>query len=246
MFEKKVNEEQKKKMNKEARVVSKKEKKAKSDNSKVVSAVKVIVIPLLFAGIVVCAIYLAMQQKQEQDDLKTSVVCMKENVAANTYVSRKDIEKYFTTVKVQMEAVPENAVKSLGDLSTDGFYIEDSMKKSQMVLTDNLAGKDEVMDKYLNGYEVTSFDAQNFADGVNGSLRKGDIVNVFALDPATELLTLYAENVYVAEVYDNAGNKVTEPDGIATSFTVWVTPGEVESLNLAVVYGGVQMYLKTE
>ena len=50
----------------------------------------------------------------------------------------------------------------------------------------------------------------------------------------------------MAEVYNNAGNKVTEPDGIATSFTVWVTPDEVESLNLAIVYGGVQMYLKTE
>ena len=246
MFEKKVSEEQKKKMNKEAKVASKKEKTAKSDSSKVISAVKVIVIPLLFAGIVVCAIYLAMQQKQAQDDLKASVVCMKENVDANTYVSESDIDKYFTTVKVQLEAVPENAVKLLGELSKDGFYIEDSMKKSQMVLIDNLAGKDEVMDKYLNGYEVTSFDAQNFADGVNGSLRKGDIVNVFALDPATELLTLYAENVYVAEVYNNAGNKVTEPDGIATSFTVWVTPDEVESLNLAIVYGGVQMYLKTE
>lgn len=246
MFVKKVSEEQKKKMNKEAKVASKKEKTAKSDSSKVISAVKVIVIPLLFAGIVVCAIYLAMQQKQAQDDLKASVVCMKENVDANTYVSESDIDKYFTTVKVQLEAVPENAVKLLGELSKDGFYIEDSMKKSQMVLIDNLAGKDEVMDKYLNGYEVTSFDAQNFADGVNGSLRKGDIVNVFALDPATELLTLYAENVYVAEVYNNAGNKVTEPDGIATSFTVWVTPDEVESLNLAIVYGGVQMYLKTE
>ena len=67
-----------------------------------------------------------------------------------------------------------------------------------------------------------------------------------SLDPATELLTLYAENVYVAEVYDNSGKKVTEKDGIATSFTVWVTPDEVENLNLAVVYGGVQMYLKTE
>lgn len=246
MFEKKVSEEQKKKMNKEAKQASKRERKAESDSSKIVSALKVIVLPLLLAGIVVCAIYLAMQQRQAQDDLKTTVVCMKEDVAANTYVSVDDIDKYFTTVKVQLEAVPVNAIKSVGELSKDGFYIEDAMKKSQMVLTDNLAAKDEVMDKYLSGYEVTSFDAQNFADGVNGSLRRGDIVDVYALDPATELLTLYAENVYVAEVYDNAGNKITEPDGIATAFTVWVTPEEVENLNLAVVYGGVQMYLKTE
>ena len=223
MFEKKVSEEQKKKMNKEAKQASKRERKAEGDSSKIVSTLKVIVLPLLFAGIVVCAIYLAMQQKQ------TTVVCMKEDVAANTYISVDDIDKYFTTVKVQLEAVPENAIKSVGELSKDGFYIEDAMKKSQMVLTDNLASKDEVMDKYLSGYEVTSFDAQNFADGVNGSLRRGDIVDVYALDPATELLTLYAENVYVAEVYDNSGNKITEPDGIATAFTVWVTPEEVES-----------------
>ena len=224
----------------------KKEKKIKVEDSRVLSVVKVVVFPLLFAGIVVCAIYLAMQQKAAQDDLRTTVVCMKADVAPNTYVEAKDIDKYFTNVKIQIEAVSENAIKSLSDFAKDGFYIEDAMKKSQMVLDCNIASKDEVMDKYLAGYEVTSFDAQNFADGVNGFLRKGDIVDVYALDSATELLTLYAENVYVADVYDNSGKKVTEKDGIATSFSVWVTSEKVENLNLAVVYGGVQMYLKTE
>lgn len=66
------------------------------------------------------------------------------------------------------------------------------------------------------------------------------------MDPATETLTLMAENVYVADVYDNSGNKVTLPEEIATSFTVYVTPEEVENINLAVVYGKVQMYLVTE
>lgn len=102
------------------------------------------------------------------------------------------------------------------------------------------------MDKYKNGYEITSFPAESFDGGVNGSLRKGDIVDVYAQNPDTELLELFAENLYVSEVYDNAGNRITEPDGVATSFTVWVTPEEVESVNLAVVYGRVQIYLKTE
>ena len=68
----------------------------------------------------------------------------------------------------------------------------------------------------------------------------------YALNPDTELLELFAENVYVSEVYDNASNRITEPDGVATSFTVWVTSEEVESVNLAVVYAKVQIYLKTE
>ena len=119
MFEKKISEEQKKKMEKETKRSLKKEKKEKGAESKLLSVVKVIVLPLLFAGIVVCAIYLAMQQKAVQNDLKTTVVCMKEDVPANTYVESKDIDKYFTTVKVQIEAVPENAYKSLSDFSKD-------------------------------------------------------------------------------------------------------------------------------
>lgn len=111
---------------------------------------------------------------------------------------------------------------------------------------EDIAKTDEVMDKYKDGYEVTSFAAESFPGGVNGSLRKGDIVNLYALDPATELLTLMAENVYVANVYDSSGNKISEPEEIATSFTVYVTKDEVEQINLAVVYGGVQMYLIAE
>ena len=120
------------------------------------------------------------------------------------------------------------------------------MTKTQMVMRDDIADKDLVMDKYKNGYEITSFPAESFDGGVNGSLRKRDVMDVYALNPETELLELFAENVYVSEVYDNAGNRITEPDGVATSFTVWVTPEEVESVNLAVVYGKVQIYLKTE
>lgn len=115
-----------------------------------------------------------------------------------------------------------------------------------MVLRDDIAKTDEVMDKYLTGYQITSFAAESFPGGVNGSLRKGDVVNVYAVDQATELLTLMAETVYVAEVYDNAGNKISTPEEIATSFTIYVTDDEVEQINLAVVYGGVQMYLIAE
>ena len=114
------------------------------------------------------------------------------------------------------------------------------------MLKDNIADEDAVLDKYKDGYEITSFNAQEFADGVNGALRKGDIVDVYALDPAIKELVLMASDVYVADVYDNAGKKITEPEEIATSFTVYVTDEEVAQINTAVSYGGIQLYLKAE
>ena len=244
MFEKKVNDVDKKRVkNDGAKEVKVKKKSGKSIGATILSIFKILVMPALFAGIVSIVIFMAMENKAEEAQLKTKVVVMKESVAQNTLIKGDELDKYFEEMSVELTAVPESAYRSVKDLPKDGLYVENVMGKSQMVLEDDIAKTDEVMDKYLNGYQVTSFAAESFPGGVNGSLRKGDVVNVYALDPATELLTLMAENVYVAEVYDNAGNKVTEPDGTATSFSVYVTPEEVEQINLAVVYGGMQMYL---
>ena len=115
-----------------------------------------------------------------------------------------------------------------------------------MVYKDDIATEDAIMDKYKNGYEITSFAAQSFVGGVNGSLRRGDIVDVYAVDPTTDMLILMAENVYIYDVYSNTGNKISGADETATAFTVYVTPEEVEQINKAVCFGGIQIYLKTE
>lgn len=249
MFEKKITAEQKRQMERDAKKTKRQEKKGQwksGGKEKVLSVVKTLLLPALFAGIVVCAIYLSMQQKASEEEFKTTVVCMKEDVPGNTYVTAEDIDSYFITEQVEIAAVPATAYRMVDDLPEKGFYIDNAMAKSQMVLKDDLADTDAVMDKYKAGYEVTSFHTQEFANGVNGSLRKGDIVDVYAKDPATEMLVLLVSDVYISDVYDNSGKRISEPDEIATSFTVYVTEEEVEQMNLAVCYGGIQMYLKTE
>lgn len=222
------------------------DKKTKDIKANLIAVLKVIVLPALFAGIVVCGLYLFMQNKLEAESMKGRVLVVKENVAANTFVKYEEAAKYFTSVAVEQIAIPTNAYTSTADLPKEGFYIENAMTKAQMVLEDDVASKDQVMDKYKGGYEITSFAAESFDGSVNGALRKGDIVDVYAVDPTSETLVIMAENVYISEVYDNAGKKITDEEGIGTSFTVRVTAEEVESINTAVVYGGIQMYLKTE
>ena len=250
MFEKKISDEDRKKMERKAKKNAKASKKKESTGAgvkdKLISVCKVVVLPLIFVGIVVCALYLVMQNKLEEESLKDSVLAMREDVAVNTFVKSEDAGKYFEVISVDLTAIPTCAYKSLDELPKDGFYIENAMTKTQMVMKDDIADKDIVMDKYKNDYEITSFPTESFDGGVNGSIRKGDIVDVYALNPETELLELFAENVYMSEVYDNVGNRITEPDEVATSFTVLVTSEKVESVNLAVVYGKVQINLKTE
>ena len=251
MFEKKVTDAEKKRLEKEVKKAEKarrKEEAAKSGSGKekALSIVKTLAIPTIIAAIIVCVIYVVVDSKASADELKTEVLCMVKDVPANTIVTADNVKDYFAVVSVDMAAVPDNAYKQLSELPKDGFYIENAMSKSQMVFKDDIATVDAILDKYKDGYEITSFKAPDFTRGVNGCIRKGDIVDVYAVDPTTDMLILLAENVYVYEVYDSSGNKVTSKDEIATSFTVYVTEAEVENLNLAVCYGGIQMYLKTE
>ena len=251
MFEKKVTDAEKKRLEKEAKKAEKARRKEEATKSgsgkeKALSIVKTLAVPTIIAAIIVCVIYVVVDTKASADELKTEVLCMVKDVPANTIVTADNVRDYFTTVSVEMVAVPDNAYKQLSDLPKDGFYIENAMSKSQMVLKDDIATVDAILDKYKDGYEITSFKAPDFTRGVNGCIRKGDIVDVYAVDPTTDMLILLAEDVYVYEVYDSSGNKVTGKDEIATSFTVYVTEAEVENLNLAVCYGGIQMYLKTE
>lgn len=251
MFEKKISDEEKKRMEKEAKKAAKAEQRkakggASTGKEKALSILKTLIIPALIAAILVCVIYVAIDSKATAKELKTDVVCMKVGVPKNTYVKPEEVSVYFEVLSVEMTAVSDSAYTSLSELPKEGFYIENDMGRSQMVYKDDIATEDAIMDKYKNGYEITSIQAQNFAGGVNGCLRRGDIVDVYAVDPTTDMLVLMAENVYVYEVYDNTGNKVTGKDETATSFTVYVTPEEVEKINMAVCYGGIQMYLKTE
>ena len=151
MFEKKVKVVEQKGVKKEVKAVKK--GNGNSIGEKVLSALKILVIPALFAGVVSIVIYMAMENKAQEAQLKTQVVVMKEGVAVNTLITADQVDDYFEVKSVELTAVPKSAYKSLSELPEDGFYVENAMDKSQMVLKDDIAKTDEVMDKYKDGYE---------------------------------------------------------------------------------------------
>ena len=77
-----------------------------------------------------------MQNKLEAESLKGSVLAMREDVTANTFVKSEDAGKYFEVIFVDLTAIPSCAYKSLDELPKDGFYIENVMTKTQMVMND--------------------------------------------------------------------------------------------------------------
>ncbi len=242
MFEKKVKDEDKKV----------KDKKGTEKKSNVGFILKSLLIPAVIAAIIVCLIYLFMQDKTKNEIAKAPVVCATCDIDANTFVKASDMDKYFKVVDVEATILPDNIYSDLKELPSGGFYVETDLSKNQMLAEEAIEEKDEVMDKYTKGTQKTSIAVNAFDNSVSGSVRHGDIVDVYAKDPATDQLMLMVSNVYVEAAYDSSGNSLTkeyeEENGKATAvvFTVKVAPDEIDAMNTAICYEDIQLYLTNE
>ncbi len=208
---------------------------------------KALVLPTVFAALVVCMLYGVISNQQVAEGTKATVVVATQRIAAKSYILAEEIAEYFEEVKIDADAVSSTAYASLEELealATDGFYVENDLAQNQIIYTEDVAVTEASLGKYKEGYQLTSFSVSNFAYGVNGALRKGDVVDIYAQDLATGELALMVEQVYIYEAYDSSGNKLeaNDADSVATAFTVYITSDEVASLNYAIICGGLQMY----
>ena len=236
MFEKKVNT---KEVEKQVKKELKKEKKPKGT-----SMVKIVVMPLLMTVVLVAGIYLVMDKMTEKETLLKNVVVATQDIRVNAYITPDKVDDYFKVISVDGAAVADNAYTSIKDLKEKGFYTNIPIGSGQMVYTGNLKPTDARLDKYKSGYEVTSISVSNFDKGVNGKLREGAIIDIYAVDPAIDELTKYAEDVYVTGAYDSSGNELSTQEGVAQSFTIYVKEAEIENLNCAINYGEIHIYQK--
>ena len=245
MFEKKMTEEEKKILQKEAKKAKKAEKKKDSKwATKGAKIAKVVVLPLLLASIMVCFLYIVVRNNTLAENLKKDVVVARKDIVENTKISAEEIHKYFEVVRVDADAVVSVYASSLGELPRDGFYVKEDLVKGQMLHKEDIEESDFVMDKYKEDAVITSLKVSEFSNSVCGSIRYGDIVDVYAVDPATDELVFVVGNVYILGAYNSSGEKLNTAEGSAVAFTVLATPEEVVELNRAIAWEGIQLYLK--
>ena len=234
MFEKKVIKET------ENKVKSASKGKAKVKDS--FSIVKMILIPFLVTIILVAGLFLVVRKLGQRDVLLKNVVMASVDIREGVYITPEEVDSYFKEVKVDGSAVSENAYMTLEDLKKKGFYTNIPLKSGQIMYDGSIKVADKRLDKYKSGYETTSFSVANFDKGINGQVREGAIIDIYAVDPETDELTLFVENVYVAAAFDSSGAKIETDEGVAVSYTVYVKSYEVEDMNKAINYGEIHIY----
>ena len=239
-------EKQAKKQAKQAEKAKKQaeqQKEAKQGDDKF--SAKAFVIPFFVAIILTGIIYGMIMHQVNSTEGKIPVVYITKSVDKNTKINADDYNNTFTLKYVDQDLIPATVYQSLDELPSDGLYIKTDMDKNQILLPENFTTDDLTMAKYESGHETTSISATSFANAVNGTIRKGDIVDIYSRPSSADAVTeLYGQDLYVEAAYTANGTECKTPEDVATSLTIWVTPDEVSEINKAVALGNIQVYVQ--
>lgn len=220
-----------------------KQEKAKQGEDKF--SAKAFVIPFFVAIILTGIIYGMIMHQVNSTEGKIPVVYITKSVDKNTKINADDYNNTFTLKYVDQDLIPATVYQSLDELPSDGLYIKTDMDKNQILLPENFTTDDLTMAKYESGHETTSISATSFANAVNGTIRKGDIVDIYSRPSSADAVTeLYGQDLYVEAAYTANGTECKTPEDVATSLTIWVTPDEVSDINKAVALGNIQVYVQ--
>ena len=219
------------------------QKEAKQGEDKF--SAKAFVIPFFVAIILTGIIYGMIMHQVNSTEGKIPVVYITKSVDKNTKINADDYNNTFTLKYVDQDLIPATVYQSLDELPSDGLYIKTDMDKNQILLPENFTTDDLTMAKYESGHETTSISATSFANAVNGTIRKGDIVDIYSRPSSADAVTeLYGQDLYVEAAYTANGTECKTPEDVATSLTIWVTPDEVSEIDKAVALGNIQVYVQ--
>lgn len=207
---------------------------------------KAFVVPFFVAIILTGIIYGMIMHQVNSTEGKIPVVYITKSVDKNTKINADDYNNTFILKYVDQDLIPATVYQSLNELPSDGLYIKTDMDKNQILLPENFTTDDLTMAKYESGHETTSISATSFANAVNGTIRKGDIVDIYSRPSSADAVTeLYGQDLYVEAAYTANGTECKTPEDVATSLTIWVTPDEVSDINKAVALGNIQVYVQS-
>ena len=204
----------------------------RKDNSKKNEITKVklgIFIAALITAAGVFAIMTYLQRQVLADFEKTEVYVAASDIPRGIVLGEDNAGVYLMIKSVDSGSVPNDATLCI-DMINGLSPLYDIGKGT--LLTDNMFASPDVVLSMMDHPILAGFRTDDLSKAVSGSLRAGDMIDIYSTDPETGEGILLCGNVYVESGYDGAGNRVSD-DRPAVMFNIYL-----ESADAAGFYEG--------
>jgi hypothetical protein len=150
---------------------------------------------------------------------KVNLVIATSEVPKGTEFTKENVKKYFSIQGVDKSLQTEQSIEDLNKLV--GLYANEKIKAKDVISKESFSNHKDVIADLKDPVEV-SFAISSFSDGVSGTIRKNDIIDIFYVDSNTHVATLAMPNVAVSSVYDTNGNLIQPGDDVTKAISISV------------------------
>lgn len=177
---------------------------------------------------------------------KKGVVIAKVDIPANTDITAANVDEFFGTIDYDVTKLPDLAVKTEQKDSLINTITLAEIPKGQIVTEKSYISRDTITGDLarLSGSDLVeySFAVDSIADAVAGTIRRGDIVDIYLfysdvtdgkelMDAPIEKVVL--DGIHIKQAYDSSGAAIVDGDeGTAASmFDIVASRDDVDELN---------------
>ena len=227
---------------------SKRRSTQNSSTSKLQNKSLVRIIFSLFIAIIAWVAATSFESYLLSDKNVETVVVAKKDIPKDTYIDDKNRETFFEYAVVNADFVSEVTIKDMKEINGKMTV---SIKKNGILTTDFLINTAEANENFLKPVEV-SFAIANANNGINGYIRKGDIVSliVTSTDRQTgeKMSSLYKSDVYIIDALDSSYKIIDASDTTsqAVYFKIYIESEEAAEFNTILANDEISIVKQTQ
>lgn len=163
----------------------------------------------LIAAIIVYCIMLNVEKNALSAYEKGIVLVTSKDMPRGLVLTEDNIYTYFEEKEIDKQLIPEAAITEKERLCLQMTAGE--LDKGTMITQSMFTNLNEIHEN-MKEPVAAGFKADDLYQVVTGTLRSGDYIHIYTVDPDTGDVYLTWDNIFIKEVFDSAGVLITAED----------------------------------
>lgn len=197
------------------------------------------IIAALVAAVVIFAVMMQMEQNMLTQYEKGSILLAAGNIPKGQLITLENYGTYFKEAELDKNCISATALTSVEQI--EDMVAAADIDEGTLLTKGMFETIDEITGDMQNPV-IAGFKAEDLYQVVGGVLRTGDRIHIYYVMEEGEAV-LNWRNVFVQQVFDNAGNSITNGDKqtAAQRFNIYLDQADVEEFYSGLATGSLRV-----
>lgn len=197
------------------------------------------IIAALLAAAVIFAVMMQMEQNMLTQYEKGSILIAAGNIPKGQIITQENYGAFFKEAELDKKCIPAAALTPVGQLQD--MVAAADIDEGTFLTKGMFDTRDEITGDMQNPV-IAGFKAEDLYQVVGGVLRTGDRIHIYYVTEEGKTV-LNWRNIFVQQVFDNAGNSITSGDKqtAAQRINIYLDQADVEQFYSGLTTGSLRV-----